>query len=68
VVRTHSGDKPLSFASVCADARQHLRSLRVPGSALTGMSWEAGGLRIALSVDAFVYFAAVRPDYKWGCV
>lgn len=27
--------------------------------------WEGGSLRVALAVDSFVYFANIRPDYKW---
>ena len=45
---------------------QHLRTLKVPGKQLTSVSWEGGGLRIALAVDSFIYFANIRPDYKWG--
>jgi WD repeat-containing protein 35 len=44
----------------------HLRTLKVPGSSIKSLTWEGGGLRIALAVDYFVYFANVRPDYKWG--
>jgi WD repeat-containing protein 35 len=40
--------------------------LRVPGSAIEAASWEGGGLRLALAVDGFVYFAAVRPQYWWA--
>lgn len=46
---------------------EHLRTMRVPGSSLTSLSWENTGLRLALTVDSFVFFANVRPDYKWGC-
>jgi hypothetical protein len=45
---------------------EHLRTLRVPGTGISGLSWEGNGLRLALAVDSFVYFANVRPDYKWG--
>eukprot|EP00798_Chlamydomonas_sp_ICE-L_P009063 gene9063-16189_t len=45
---------------------EHLRTLRVPGSGITGITWEGNGLRLALAVDSAVYFANVRPDYKWG--
>ena len=27
---------------------------------------QGGGLRIALAVDSYIYFANIRPDYKWG--
>eukprot|EP00760_Papus_ankaliazontas_P001905 PhM_4_TR10728/c0_g1_i1/m.13047/K19674/WDR35, IFT121; WD repeat-containing protein 35 len=43
----------------------HLRTLKVPGSTVAGMSWEGTGLRLAMAVDTFIYFANVRPDYKW---
>eukprot|EP00756_Hemistasia_phaeocysticola_P065639 Hpha_TRINITY_DN8695_c0_g1::TRINITY_DN8695_c0_g1_i1::g.168905::m.168905/K19674/WDR35, IFT121; WD repeat-containing protein 35 len=45
---------------------QHLRTLKVPGSGIASLSWEGNGLRLALAVDSFIYFANVRPDYKWG--
>lgn len=33
------------------------------GSAL---SWEGGGLRLALAVDSYIYLANIRPEYKWA--
>eukprot|EP00040_Diaphanoeca_grandis_P015836 m.81289 g.81289 ORF g.81289 m.81289 type:complete len:1161 (-) comp25403_c0_seq3:252-3734(-) len=44
----------------------HLRTLKVPGNELRSLSWEGRGLRLTLAVDHFIYFANVRPDYKWG--
>lgn len=44
----------------------HQRTLKVPGTSIKSLSWEGGGLRLALAVDHFIYFANVRPDYKWG--
>jgi len=44
----------------------YLRTLKVPGTGINALSWEGGGLRIALAVDAYIYFANIRPDYKWG--
>lgn len=44
---------------------QHLRTLKVPGKEITACSWEGGSLRIALAVDSFIYFANIRPDYRW---
>ena len=38
----------------------------MPGGGIHGLSWEGSGLRIGLAVDSFIYFANVRPDYKWG--
>jgi WD repeat-containing protein 35 len=43
-----------------------LRGLKIPGNSINGITWEAGGLRLALAVDSFIYFANIRPDYKWG--
>uniref|UniRef100_A0A674PIQ2 WD repeat domain 35 n=1 Tax=Takifugu rubripes TaxID=31033 RepID=A0A674PIQ2_TAKRU len=45
---------------------EHLRTLKVPGKQMTGIAWEGAGLRIALAVDSYLYFANIRPDYKWG--
>ncbi|XP_066155495.1 WD repeat-containing protein 35 [Euwallacea fornicatus] len=44
---------------------EHLRTLKVPGSSISCCVWEGGSLRVALAVDSFVYFANIRPDYKW---
>ncbi|XP_029586677.1 WD repeat-containing protein 35 isoform X1 [Salmo trutta] len=45
---------------------EHLRTLKVPGKQMTEVAWEGGGLRIGLAVDSYIYFANIRPDYKWG--
>jgi len=45
---------------------RHLRTLKVPGSGISAVSWEGGSLRLALAVDSFIYFANIRPDYEWG--
>ena len=44
---------------------EHLRTLKVPGKQISACAWEGGSLRIALAVDSFIYFANIRPDYKW---
>nr|CAI5867673.1 unnamed protein product [Callosobruchus analis] len=44
---------------------EHLRTLKVPGLSISCCVWEGGSLRVALAVDSFVYFANIRPDYKW---
>ena len=40
--------------------------VQVPGSGISALSWEGGSLRVALAVDSYIYFANIRPDYKWG--
>ncbi|XP_034939935.1 WD repeat-containing protein 35 [Chelonus insularis] len=44
---------------------EQLKTLKVPGREVTGCSWEGGSLRVALSVDSHIYFANIRPSYKW---
>ncbi|CAB0034919.1 unnamed protein product [Trichogramma brassicae] len=45
---------------------EQLKILKIPGKEVSGCSWEDGSLRLALSVDSNIYFANVRPDYKWA--
>mmetsp|Transcript_25550 Transcript_25550/g.75022 ORF Transcript_25550/g.75022 Transcript_25550/m.75022 type:complete len:1200 (-) Transcript_25550:181-3780(-) len=45
---------------------EFLRTLKVPGSTVAALSFEGSSLRIALAVDSFIYFANIRPEYKWG--
>ncbi len=33
---------------------------------INGLTWEGTGLRLAMAVDSFIYFANVRHDYMWG--
>ena len=62
-----TGDrKEISMVQFYNTQGQHLRTLKVPGSGISSISWEGNGLRLALAVDSFIYFANVRPDYKWG--
>lgn len=62
---TESGDSvnAVQFFNPFGD---HLRTLKVPGNNIRSLSWEGGGLRLTMAVDHFIFFANVRPDYKWG--
>lgn len=60
------GTKIMAVVQFYSSKGQHLRTLRTPGSMITGISWEGNGLRLSIAVDSFVFFAIVRPDYKWG--
>lgn len=60
------GGKDFSQVQFYDPFGHHLRTLKVPGSGISGLAWEGGGLRIALAVESFIYFANIRPDYKWG--
>ncbi|XP_075212960.1 intraflagellar transport protein Oseg4 [Lycorma delicatula] len=43
-----------------------LRTLKVPGREVTCCVWEGTSLRVALSVDSYIYFANIRPSYRWA--
>ncbi|XP_053476198.1 WD repeat-containing protein 35 isoform X1 [Ictalurus furcatus] len=65
-LRTPGGDKDVNVLNFYTPFGEHLRTLKVPGKQVTALSWEGGGLRIGLAVDSYIYFANIRPDYKWG--
>lgn len=48
-----------------ASSFQHIRSLKLPGSELSSCTWGPRSLRIALSIDSFIFFANIRPYYLW---
>lgn len=45
---------------------EYVRTLRIPGDDVKGLSWEGSNLRIAMAVDSFIYFANNRPSYVWA--
>eukprot|EP00794_Sanderia_malayensis_P012081 gene12081-13325_t len=59
-------EKEVNIVQFYTPSGEHLRTLKVPGKDLKSLSWEGGSLRISLAVDSFIYFANIRPDYKWG--
>nr|XP_006001165.1 PREDICTED: WD repeat-containing protein 35 isoform X1 [Latimeria chalumnae] len=64
--KTDTQDKDLNVVQFYNPFGEHLRTLKLPGKQVAAVSWEGRGLRIALAVDSFIYFANIRPDYKWG--
>ncbi len=42
-----------------------LRITKIPGDNIAGICWEGTGLRLALAVDTFIFFANIRPVYTW---
>ncbi|RWS29879.1 WD repeat-containing protein 35-like isoform X1 [Leptotrombidium deliense] len=42
-----------------------LQTLRVPGKEISTCSWEKDSLRLAVAVDCYIFFANIRPNYKW---
>lgn len=59
-------DKEVNVVQFYSPLGEHMRTLKVPGKSMYSCSWEGGSLRISLAVDSFIYFANIRPDYKWG--
>mmetsp|Transcript_14038 Transcript_14038/g.22384 ORF Transcript_14038/g.22384 Transcript_14038/m.22384 type:complete len:1210 (-) Transcript_14038:255-3884(-) len=45
---------------------KHLRTLKIPGSSIAAITWERDSLRLAIAMESYIYFANIRPDYKWG--
>ncbi|XP_064652091.1 WD repeat-containing protein 35-like [Lineus longissimus] len=64
--KASSQDRDINVVQFYTPFGEHLRTLKVPGKQMYSCSWEGGSLRIALAVDSFIYFANIRPDYKWG--
>ncbi len=63
-VRTAAGEeKEISVVQIYTPFGKFLKSLKVPGKGISSLSWEQTGLRLALAVDSFLYFAQLRPDY-----
>jgi len=58
--------REISMVQFYSPLGQLLRTLKVPGSGIHALSWEGGSLRVALAVDSYIYFANIRPDYRWG--
>ncbi|XP_012582813.1 PREDICTED: WD repeat-containing protein 35 [Condylura cristata] len=64
--KTVTQEKDVNTVQFYTPFGEHLGTLKVPGKQMSALSWEGGGLKIALAVDSFIYFANIRPDYKWG--
>lgn len=60
-----TGNKDVNQIRFFSPKGQHCRTLKVPGSEVTSISWEGKSLRIAMAVDSFIYFANIRPEYVW---
>lgn len=62
---SQTGDKDVNAVMFYTPFGDHVRTLKVPGRALASVAWEGRSLRLSLAVDSFIYFANIRPDYKW---
>ncbi|CAG2168264.1 unnamed protein product [Oppiella nova] len=59
------GDNRRNFVKFYDQSGRLVQTLRVPGREVYASSWEREGLRIALAVDSYIFFANIRPDYNW---
>lgn len=59
-------DKSINVVQFFSAFGEPLFTLKVPGRNINALTWEGGNLRIAIGVDSCLYFANIRPDYKWG--
>uniref|UniRef100_H2ZPD4 WD repeat-containing protein 35 n=1 Tax=Ciona savignyi TaxID=51511 RepID=H2ZPD4_CIOSA len=64
--RSVQQDKDINVVQFFSTFGEPLYTLKVPGKNMMSLDWEKGSLRVALAVDSFIYFANIRPDYKWG--
>ncbi|XP_046828988.1 WD repeat-containing protein 35 [Vespa crabro] len=62
---TNGETKDVNAIQFYSQFGEHMRTLKIPGREITACAWEGGSLRVALSVDSHIYFANIRPDYKW---
>ncbi|KAI9159560.1 hypothetical protein H9P43_008900 [Blastocladiella emersonii ATCC 22665] len=57
-------EKPLVVVQLYTAHGAYIRYLKVPqGKVLRAVTWEAGGLRLALAVDSAIYFCNLHPEY-----
>ncbi|CAH8431792.1 unnamed protein product [Schistosoma turkestanicum] len=62
-----SNDRNINVVQFYNPHGNQLRTLFIPGKSLTACTWEGNGsLRLALAIDSFLYFANLRPHYKWA--
>ena len=57
---------PSSVVTFYSNMGYHWKTLRVPGTGISSLSWEGTGLRVSMAVDSFMYFANIKPPVHWG--
>jgi WD repeat-containing protein 35 len=44
-----------------------LKTIKINNSEkVTNIAWEGNGLRLAIAIDSSIFFANIKPEYKWG--
>ncbi len=44
----------------------HIRTLKLVGNMISDFAWEYNDLRVAVTIDSYIYFANVRQEHKWA--
>ena len=57
---------PSSVVTFYSNTGYHWKTLRVPGTGISSLSWEGSGLRVSMAVESFMYFANVKLPVSWG--
>jgi WD repeat-containing protein 35 len=61
------GNEKRAVVQFYSNLGNHLKTLRVANAEfVTTVSFEGGGLRLVLGVQASLYFANLKLDYKWA--
>lgn len=45
---------------------EHMRTLKIPGKKVISLSWEYSDIRLAMSVDTYIYIINCRPSYNYA--
>jgi WD repeat-containing protein 35 len=61
----NESDNKRNFVKFYNQFGEIVQTLKIPGKDIYSCSWEKESLRIALAVDSYIFFANIRPDYKW---
>ncbi|KAI1284858.1 WD repeat-containing protein 35 [Halotydeus destructor] len=61
-----TGDKDKCIIALYDNFGEPLQRIVLAGKEINGCSWEKEGLRIAIAVDCYLFFANIRPDYIWA--
>ena len=55
-----------SVVSFFSYTGHHMKTMKVPGSGVKSLCWDGTGLRVAMAVESFIYFANIKPPTLWG--
>lgn len=59
-------DSKTIMLSIFTNTGKLVKTLKVPGQSIYGITWEHGSLRIALAIDSFIYITNCRHYYNYS--